>query len=176
MNKLSTLFQQFSGTGIFCVNTQNKRVRVEFSNSFAFSAQNGIYEIVPGENEIRVNYSLGSVQKEFTIPPVITKTNFEKFMGNLDKKEVDLIKQYYKKYDINKLTPKDNKDELLASYPVLETDVIYVLRSGTKDNVRKTIQDKFEAAGYTYDDYLADKELDFSSSSSDTPVFNASVI
>ena len=97
-------------------------------------------------------------------------------MGNLDKKEVDLIKQYYKKYDINKLTPKDNKDELLASYPVLETDVIYVLRSGTKDNVRKTIQDKFEAAGYTYDDYLADKELDFSSSSSDTPVFNASVI
>ncbi len=145
-------------------------------NSFAFSAQNGIYEIVPGENEIRVNYSLGSVQKEFTIPPVITKTNFEKFMGNLDKKEVDLIKQYYKKYDINKLTPKDNKDELLASYPVLETDVIYVLRSGTKDNVRKTIQDKFEAAGYTYDDYLADKELDLSSSSSDTPVFNASVI
>lgn len=145
-------------------------------NSFAFSAQNGIYEIVPGENEIRVNYSLGSVQKEFTIPPVITKTNFEKFMGNLDKKEVDLIKQYYKKYDINKLTPKDNKDELLASYPVLETDVIYVLRSGTKDNVRKTIQDKFEAAGYTYDDYLADKELDFSSSSSDTPVFNASVV
>ncbi len=145
-------------------------------NSFAFSAQNGIYEIVPGENEIRVNYSLGSVQKEFTIPPVITKTNFEKFMGNLDKKEVDLIKQYYKKYDINKLTPKDNKDELLASYPVLETDVIYVLRSGTKDNVRKTIQDKFEAAGYTYDDYLADKELDLSSSSSDTPIFNASVV
>ncbi len=145
-------------------------------NSFAFSAQNGIYEIVPGENEIRVNYSLGSVQKEFTIPPVITKTNFEKFMGNLEKKEVDLIKQYYKKYDINKLTPKDNKDELLASYPVLETDVIYVLRSGTKDNVRKTIQDKFEAAGYTYDDYLADKELDLSSSSSDTPIFNASVV
>ncbi len=145
-------------------------------NSFAFSAQNGIYEIVPGENEIRVNYSLGSVQKEFTIPPVITKTNFEKFMGNLDKKEVDLIKQYYKKYDINKLTPKDNKDELLASYPVLETDVIYVLRSGAKDNVRKTLQDKFEAAGYTYDDYLADKELDLSASSSDTPVFNASVV
>ncbi|MCR5558375.1 MAG: hypothetical protein K6F75_12560 [Butyrivibrio sp.] len=145
-------------------------------NSFGYSAQNGIYEIIPGENEVRVNYSLGSVEKEFTIPPVITKTRFEEFMGKLDKKEVDLIKQYYKKYDINKLTPKDNKDELIANYPIIETEVIYVLRSATKENVRKTIQDKFAAAGYTYDDYLADKELDLSTSSSDTPIFNVSVV
>ncbi len=145
-------------------------------NSFAFSAQNGIYEIVPGENEIRVNYSLGSVQKEFVIPPVITKEDFEGYLSKMDSKDADLIKQYYKKYDINKLTPKDNKDELIANYPVIETNVIYVLRTATKDNVRKTIQDKFEAAGYTYDNYLADKELDHSSSSSDTPIFNASII
>ena len=145
-------------------------------NSFGFSAQNGIYEIVPGDNEIRVNYSLGSVQKEFTIPPVITKERFEEYLGKMEKKEADLIKQYYKKYDINKLTPKDNKDELLANYPIIETNVIYVLRTATKDNVRKTIQDKFEAAGYTYDDYLADKELDLSTNASETPVFNVSVI
>ncbi len=145
-------------------------------NSYGFSALNGIYEIIPGENEIRVNYSLGSVEKEFTIPPVITKTRFEEYMGKLDKKESDLIKQYYKKYDINKLTPKDDKDELLANYPIIETDVIYVLRSATKENVKKTIQDKFAAAGYTYDDYLADKELDLSSKTSDTPIFNASII
>ncbi len=145
-------------------------------NSYAFSATNGIYEIVPGENEIRVNYSLGSVEKEFTIPPVLTKTRFEQFTGAMEKKDVDYIKQYYKKYDINKLTAKDNKDELLANYPILETEVIYVLRSGAKENVRKTLQDKFAAAGYTYDDYTADKELDLSSKSSDTPIFNASII
>ena len=145
-------------------------------NSYGFSAQNGIYEIIPGENEIRVNYSLGSVEKEFTIPPVITQTRFDEYMSKLEKKEVDLIKQYYKKYDINKLSAKDDKDELLANYPILETEVIYVLRSATKENVRKTIQDKFEAAGYTYEDYLADKELDLSSKSSDNPVFNVSVI
>ncbi len=145
-------------------------------NSYGFSAMNGIYEIVPGDNEIRVNYSLGSVEKEFTIPPVITKDRFEGYLSKMEKKEADLIKQYYKKYDINKLTPKDNKDELLANYPIIETEVIYVLRTATKENVRKTIQDKFEAAGYTYDDYLADKELDMSSTSSDTPIFNVSVV
>ena len=145
-------------------------------NSYGFSAMNGIYEIVPGDNEIRVNYSLGSVEKEFTIPPVITKDRFEGYLSKMEKKEADLIKQYYKKYDINKLTPKDNKDELLANYPIIETEVIYVLRTATKENVRKTIQDKFAAAGYTYDDYLADKELDMSSTSSDTPIFNVSVV
>ncbi|WP_092324495.1 DUF5696 domain-containing protein [Butyrivibrio sp. YAB3001] len=145
-------------------------------NSYAFSATNGIYEIVPGDNEIRVNYSLGSVEKEYTIPPVITKEEFEGYLGKMDKKKADLIKQYYKKYDINKLTAKDNKDELLANYPIIETNVIYVLRSGTKENVRKTIQDEFEAVGYTYDDYLKDKELDLSTSSSDNPIFNVSVV
>ncbi len=145
-------------------------------NSYAFSAQNGIYEIVPGENEIRVNYSLGNVEKEFIIPPVITLEEFDSFMDKLESKDVELIKQYYKKYDIDKLTPKDDKDELLANYPIMETNVIYVLRDSTKENVRKTIQDKFEEAGYTYDNYLADKELDLSTSSSENPIFNVSVI
>lgn len=145
-------------------------------NSYAFSAQNGIYEIVPGDNEIRVNYSLGSVQKEFIIPPVSTAEEFEGYLSQMDKKDADLIKQYYKKYDINKLTPKDNKEELLANYPIIETEVIYVLRTATKENVRKTLQDKFEAVGYTYDNYLADKELDQSSNTSDNAIFNVSVV
>ncbi|MCR4756856.1 MAG: hypothetical protein K5792_03555 [Butyrivibrio sp.] len=145
-------------------------------NSYAFSAQNGIYEIIPGDNEIRVNYSLGSVEKEFIIPPVSTAEEFEGYLSQMDKKDADLIKQYYKKYDINKLTPKDNKEELLANYPIIETEVIYVLRTATKENVRKTIQDKFEAVGYTYDNYLADKELDQSSSTSDNAIFNVSVV
>ncbi|SDA58098.1 hypothetical protein SAMN02910275_01375 [Butyrivibrio sp. INlla18] len=145
-------------------------------NSYAFSAQNGIYEIIPGDNEIRVNYSLGSVQKEFIIPPVSTAEEFEGYLSQMDKKDADLIKQYYKKYDINKLTPKDNKEELLANYPIIETEVIYVLRTATKENVRKTIQDKFEAVGYTYDNYLADKELDQSSNTSDNAIFNVSVV
>lgn len=145
-------------------------------NSYAFSAQNGIYEIIPGDNEIRVNYSLGNVEKEFIIPPVSTAEEFEGYLSQMDKKDADLIKQYYKKYDINKLTPKDNKEELLANYPIIETEVIYVLRTATKENVRKTIQDKFEAVGYTYDNYLADKELDQSSSTSENAIFNVSVV
>lgn len=145
-------------------------------STFGYSTNNGIYEIVPGDNEIRVNYSLGNVEKEYVVPPVITETEMNDWLSKMDKKEADLVKQYYKKYDINKLTAKDNKDELLANYPSMENEVIYVLRSGTKENVKKTIEEKFAAVGYTYENFLADKELDLSVKTSENPVFNVSVV
>ncbi len=146
-------------------------------NAYGYSARNGIYEIeTVDDRTVRVNYSLGNLEKEFIIPPVITKAEFDKWMAQLDKKSVDLIQQYYKKYDINKLGKKDNKKELIANYPVIEQSVIYVLRDTTKEQTRKTMQELFEQAGYTYEDYLADKELDLKEKVSDKPIFNVSVI
>lgn len=145
-------------------------------NSFGFSTSNGIYEIEQGDDYVRVNYSLGNVEKEFTIPPVITKKEFKSWLKKMDTKDSNFVSEYYKKYDINKLGKKDNKDELLANYPIIEESVIYVLRDTTKDAVKAQIEGYFEAAGYTYDDYLADKELDHSESVSEKPVFNVSMI
>ena len=145
-------------------------------NSFGYSAQNGIYEIVPGDNEIRVNYSLGNVEKEYIVPPVLTEEDMNAFLEKMDKKSAEFVKGYYKKYDINKPSKKDNMDEIKANYPIVEEHVIYVLRSGAKENVKKKIQDQFEAVGFTYEQYLASKELDLSESTSDNPVFNASII
>lgn len=145
-------------------------------DSHNFSVANGIYEIEQGDDYVKVNYSLGQVQKEYTIPPVCTKKEFKKLTKAMDPKESDLVSQYYKKYDINKLGAKDDKDDLVSKYPIIEESVIYVLRDTTKDAVKATMQEYFEAAGYTYEDYLADKELDLSQSVSDKPIFNASMI
>ena len=145
-------------------------------NTSAFSIANGIYEIEQGDDYVRVNYSLGNVEKTFTIPPVCTKKDFKKWTKKMEKKDSALVSEYYKKYDIKKLSKKDNKEELLANYPILNETVIYVLRSTTKDNVKANIQDLFEAAGYTYEDYLKDKELDLSESVSEKPIFNVSMI
>jgi len=145
-------------------------------DNYKYSVANGIYGIETGDNYVKVNYSLGEVQKEFTIPPVCTKTDFDKWTGAMDKSGLNLVQQYYKKYDIKKLGKKDNEEELLANYPILADEVIYVLRDTTKDNVKVTIQDYFEQAGYTYEDYLKDKELDLSTSTSEKPIFNVNVI
>lgn len=145
-------------------------------SSFNKSVANGIYEIEQGDDYVKVNYSLGEVEKEFTIPTVCTKSDFEKWTGAMTKEALNITQQYYKKYDIKKLGKKDNEEELLANYPILADEVIYVLRDTTKDNVKKTLQEYFESAGYTYEDYLVDKELDLSSKTSDKPIFNVSVI
>ena len=145
-------------------------------DSWSYSVQNGIYDIEQGDDYIRVNYSLGDVEKEYIIPPVITLDNFEKWTSAMEAKDAELCKQYYKKYNINKLSKKDNKEELLASYPIMAESVIYVLRDTTKENMRKKMQECFELAGYTYEDYVADKELDLSTTTSDKPIFNVDMI
>lgn len=145
-------------------------------DTHSYSIANGIYEIEQGDDYIRVNYSLGKVQKEFTIPPVLTKESYKKWTKLMETKEADLVSQYYKKYDIKKLSAKDNKEELLSKYPILADSVIYVLRNTTKDSVKGSMEESFAKAGYTYDDYLADKELDQSVASNDNPIFNVSMI
>ncbi len=147
-------------------------------DSFNFSTKNGIYEIEEGDGYIKVLYSFGKVQKEFILPPVITKTNYDAWTSKMDDKSAKLCGEYYKKYDINKLSKKDadKEEELRTNYPIIETEVIYVLRDTTKDATKNTMANAFEAAGYTYDDYIADKELDLSEATNDTPIFNISIV
>lgn len=146
-------------------------------DAYSFSALNGIYNIEQTDDGIRVDYSLGKVAKEFVIPPVITEENYKKFTANMTNSELANIEAFYKKYDINKLKKKDNKEELLASYPILAESVIYVLNTEKmKDVTKGTLQKAFENAGYTYEDYLEDKALDMSEATNDSPVFDISVI
>ncbi len=145
-------------------------------NSFDQSTQNGIYDIEKGDDYIKVKYSLGNVDKEYVIPPVLTLDNYDKWYGLMGQDGQTIMSQYYKKYDINKLKKSDNKEELLANYPELANQKLYILRSATKENVRKKMQGLFEEAGYTYEDFAADKELDMSQKSSDKPIFDVSVI
>lgn len=145
-------------------------------DNYTYSIQNSIYDIEQGEGYIKVFYSVGDMEKEYVIPPVILEEKMDALMKKMDKGGMMLVEQYYKKYDINNLGKKDDKEKLLADYPILETEVAYVLRSTTKDNVKAKFEKFFEEAGYTYEDYLADKELDMTSSVSEKPVFNVNVI
>jgi hypothetical protein len=147
-----------------------------YYDSYSLSAVNGIYEIEQGEDYIRVDYSIGKVAKEFIIPPIIEASRLDDLISTMSVTDRENVKQFYKKYDINNLKKKDNKEELLANYPILETQICYILRDGLKDTAKKSLQKQFEAAGYTYEDYLADKENDLSEKTNENPVFNASLI
>ena len=145
-------------------------------NNYRYSIANGIYDIEQGSDYIKVCYSIGDTEKEYVIPPVIKAERMEELISAMPKSEGNKVKDYYKKYDINKLGKKDNKEELLASYPILETDVIYVIRDTTKDNIKSKMEVYFANAGYTLEEYQEDKELNQNVKSSDKPVFNVNVI
>lgn len=145
-------------------------------NNYKYSMANKIYEIEKGDDYVRINYSIGDVQKEFVIPPVLSEERMDQYLEVLDKNAVLLIGNYYKKYDINNLSKKDNKEELLERYPMMADTVVYAIRDTANDSVRKKLQEFFEEIGYTYEEYLADKANDKGEIVSDKPVFNMSVI
>jgi len=145
-------------------------------NNYKYSVINGLYEIEKGDDFIKVDYSMGNIEREYIIPPIATLDVFNEWLSKMEQKDANLCKDYYKKYDINKLGRKDNKEELLANYPILETEVCYVLRDTTKGKVRVKLEEIFANAGYTMENYVADKELTNASNTSDVPVFGASII
>lgn len=145
-------------------------------NNYKYSMERGIYDIERGEDYIKVYYSIGDVDKEFVIPPVILAADMDKLTEGMGVNGQQLVRDYYKMYDINKLGKNDDRDALLASYPILETEVIYVLRSGVKDSVKSKLESLFAEAGYTYESYLSDKELDNAELVSEKPVFNVNMI
>lgn len=147
-------------------------------NNYDYSIKNGTYEIEASDDCVKVNYFIGDIEKEFVIPPVCREADMDQWIEGMTKEAKNIVKQYYKKYDINKLSKRDakDKDSLLEKYPLLETEVLYILRDGTNDSLKKKMEQYFEESGYTYADYEADKELDNAEKSSDKPVFNVNMV
>lgn len=147
-------------------------------DSYSYSAANQIYDIETGDDYIKVMYSLGDVEKEYVIPVVAKAAELDELFAKMDKKEKDVCKQFYKKYDLNNLSKSDAKikDELVETYPILSDEPIYVLRDTTREAQKKAMQGYFENAGYTYEMFLADKELNTKEATQDKPIFNASII
>ena len=145
-------------------------------NNYDYGIKNGLYDIETGENYIKVKYSIGDVDREYYIPPVTTEEKLEYWFSQMESNDATLVKEYYKKYDINKLGKKDNKEELLAQYPILADEVIYVLRDKTNNSLKQKFEGFFEAAGYTMEDYEADKSLNSTERTTDKSVFNVSIV
>ncbi len=134
-------------------------------NAFTHSAEKGLYEIEATKDYIKVSYSIGNVEKEYIIPPVMYAAEYEKWTGLMESTELSTVKNYYKKYDPNKPGKKDDVDALKERYaPYANGEVIYALRDDPTNPIKKVKKQEmeaiFEKIGYTMDDYKADKAND----------------
>lgn len=155
--------------------SQATGLQTTFDN-FSYGIDNGLFEIEHGEDYIKVNYSIGEAEKEYNIPPVTTVEKMQKWFDAAGKQDASFIRRYYKKYDINDMEDGEEKDEMLANYPILATEPVYVLRDTTVSGASTIkLEQIFADAGYTAEDLAADKELNNKLKSSNKLVFNVSI-
>ena len=94
----------------------------------------------------------------------------------MSKKEKKQVSSNYSLYEPEKLNNKENKDEIIAMYPNVVDQALYILKADTTSNNKAKIEGYFVAAGYTQEDYELDQQLVAGERSNNGPVFNASMI
>ena len=145
-------------------------------NNYDYSIKNQTYDVETDGESITVHYSIGKVQKEFIIPPVCTVERMEGYFANLSQGDLNIVKQYYKKYDLNDLGRKDDPEALLEAYPALADGPLYVLRDTATDSIKGKLQTIFEeSVGYTYEEFLEDKELVEAEEQGSKAVYNVDI-
>lgn len=104
-------------------------------------------------------------ERVYKVPSVIVEDDFLNMLEIIEEtwpQEASLIKEYYRKYDINNWRERDEeiRDEMLERYPVLEEKIIYVLHPSAKNNVKNLFEEVFENAGIADDLMEKAAELD----------------
>ncbi len=162
----STLMIQYStSTGV-----------VTTYNNFAYSIENGLYEIEELEDGLKVKYSIGNIERQYVMPTAVPESRMLEFYNKMEKKQKRQIDEYYRKYDINNLRATDNKDELLDAYPDLATECVYVLRDGLQEYLKVKVETCFTSVGYTQADYELDAARYAVTNTSSKPVFDVSIV
>ena len=146
-------------------------------NNFKYSIENGSYTILPQEDgSVRVDYAIGKIEKNYLIPTAITKERFDTFVEGMKKSTKKKLTSNYTLYDPEKLDSKKNKDEIIAMYPEVVNQALYILKSDTSENNKAKIEGYWAEVGYSQADYDIDQQLVAGTKDNSGAVFNVSLV
>ena len=146
-------------------------------NNYKYSIENGNYGITQQEDgSIRVDYAIGKIEKIYLIPTAITKDRYDAFVAQMKGSTKKKLSSNYTLYKPEELDKKKNKDEIVALYPSVTEQALYILKSGTSENNKAKIQDYWAEVGYSQEDYEIDQQLVAGAKDNSGAVFNVSLI
>lgn len=146
-------------------------------NNYQYAIENGNYTIDQLEDgAIRINYSVGKIEKIYLLPQATTVERMNAFIGNMSKKDEKKVKNIYTLYKPDKVAEREDREELLAMYPELANQELYVMKADTSENNKKKTAETFAAAGYTQEDYDLDQQFVAGKAETDNATFNVSVV
>lgn len=109
---------------------------------------------------VEISYSIfpepETERTEYLVPEAVTAERFEEITAGMSKKDQKKLKAHYSIYRPKDLAGRKNGDELLASYPALATEDMYVLKTDRTDHNLLQAQEILAAAGYTREDFEKD--------------------
>ena len=146
-------------------------------NNFKYSIENGNYQInKQDDGSIRVDYAIGKIEKIYQIPTAITKERYVEFTSQMKNATKKKLSSNYTLYEPEKLDSKKNKDEIIALYPSVTEQALYVLKEGTSENNKAKIEGYWAEVGYSAEDFEIDQQLVAAKKDNTGAVFNVSLI
>jgi hypothetical protein len=139
------------------------------------SIERGAYEYALVNGSLEVNYTVGNVARTFLIPPAAPEDRMLSFLGRMETEDRRRVESNYRLYDINNLRSNDDRGALLAQYPDLANEKIYVLREGTQEFMREQLEEIFKAIEYTREDYYEDVSRYAASTGAERPAFTVTL-
>jgi hypothetical protein len=131
------------------------------------------YELIDGGLE--VNYTVGNVARTFIIPTAAPEQRLKEFLNKMESDVRRRVEANYRLYDIDNLRANDDRAALLERFPDLAQEKIYVLRDNTQEFMREQLEELFEEAGYTRDDYIEDASRYPAAAGPDRPAFTITI-
>ena len=144
-------------------------------DTYSNSVQRKFYSIERKGNELTVNYTVGQMDREYVFPLVLYQKDLDKWEEGLTKSQKSAMERSYHKY--NKSSFKGSElSEMLEKYPGMEHENLYLVFENLQNHVKVQMEELFAKQGFTYEDYLENKELYKETNIKEVPAFNISVI
>ncbi len=118
----------------------------------------GQYSVKTFENGARVDYSIGEEIPQPLYPKVISEEYYKEIMSKLSESDAYIIENYYTRNDISEISDENRVKELIASYPLLKSEVLYIVPAELSQREQSVLTDTFAKLGYTREQYKADSE------------------
>ncbi len=144
-------------------------------DTYTNSVLRKFYNIEKKGSEITVNYTVGQMDREYIFPLIMYQEEFDKWTEGLSKSQVNAVGRAYHKYNMSSFKGQELQD-MLDKYPGMEDGNLYLVFENVQKHVKEQMEQIFEKQGFTYEDYLENKELYKESNIKEVPAFNISII
>lgn len=142
---------------------------------YSNSVDRGFYTVSKSGSDIRVDYTVGQMEREYIFPFVLYQEDMDKWSEGLSKSEKNAILRAYHKYTVNNFKGEE-REAMLAKYPDMANGPLYLVFENIQTYVKEQMEQLFGKQGFTYEDYQENMMLYKESNIKEVPAFNITVI